>query len=426
MRLVSTVVAAPVPSWPLPFRLRTALGVLLVCGVAATAVPRLRAAARFFNLVGKVADYGLCMAGPTGATALRDDPARFRQLVRRRLVGADASARPFAACSKAATEISGQTELGASYELAASEYLEWGAGDQQHSINSLLRVLPDLPSLHAASWPFVRKPLSELIRPSRGAYQGEHALELAQPTAQQGLVIQGSIVGSTLVTPKGHFVVLSNQRDAWALRSRDGGRHWTPTSVWQDALAGHAHHCVRGDGQRFALAARGAGEPPALTLGSDDGVSAAERLQFGTVTDQVMRVACDDTGAVILTRRAGEVSHHVYSCVSGAGCSELGLPPTAQQRGTTVDVARVARVNVMVWAREGLVRVSTARDRASVDGTRLVFDARGTNTTGLGTNVEAAIFGFGRQLMLSLSSRDKPTTRWALVADGPSAAFRAP
>lgn len=402
------------------------MGVLLVCGVAATAVPRLRAAARFFSLVGKVADYGLCMAGPTGATALRDDPARFRQLARRRLVGSDASARPFAACSKMATEISGQTELGASHELAASAYLEWGAGEQQQSINGLLRVLPDLPSLHAASWPFVRKPLSELIRPSRGAYQGEHALELAQPTAQQGLAIQGSIVGSTLVTPKGHFVVLSNQRDAWALRSRDGGRHWTPTSVWQDALAGHAHHCVRGDGQRFALAVRGGGEQPALTLGTQGGASALERLPFGTLTDQVLRLACDDTGAVILTRRAGERGHHVFSCLAGTGCNEVELPSAAQRSGTSVDVARVARVNVVVWARDGLVRASTARDRGNVELTRLVFDARGTNTIGLGTNIDVAVFGFGRQLMLSLASRDKPAMRWALVADGSSAAFRTP
>lgn len=424
--MVSTVVAAPAPSWSLPFRLRTALGVLLVCGVAATAVPRLRAAVRFVNLVGKVADYGLCMAGPTGATALRDDPVRFRQLIRRRLVAADADARPFLACSKAATEISGQSELGAIHALSASKYLEWGGADQKQSLNALLRVLPDLASLHAASWPFVRKPLAQLIRPSRGAYQGEHTLELAQPVPQQGLVLQGAVVTSTLATPKGQFLVFSNQREAWALRSRDGGRHWTPTSVWQDALAGHAHHCMCSDGQRFALAAKGSGDPPALALGGDGVASAGERLQFGTVSDQVLRVACDDSGAVALTRRLGEPGHHVYSCVSGVGCSEIGLPPAAQQAAVSIDVARVTRVNVIVWAKDGLVRVSTARDRANADETRLVFDARGTNTTSLGTNIEASMFGFGRQLMLSLSSRDKPATRWMLVADGPSASLRAP
>jgi hypothetical protein len=55
-----------------------------------------------------------------------------------------------------------------------------------------------------------------------------------------------------------------------------------------------------------------------------------------------------------------------------------------------------------------------------------VFDARGSSLPDLVGNVEPALVAFGRQLMLSLSNRDKQSSRWVLVADAPNARFRAP
>jgi hypothetical protein len=422
---VSTVVRVGPVAPPLPFRLRTLLGVLLLgCG-AVTALPRMRAAWRLHGLVSKVADYGLCMAGPTGAVAIRDEPSRFRLLVRRRLVASEATNQPFTRCAALAAEISGRPELMVSHAQTASEFIEWGGGGQRHSINELLRALPDLAGLHARSWPLARKPLAELVRPSRGAFEAVHPMELPRPSPAVGLLMDGAVIRSAVDTTRGRFVVLSNEHDVWAFRSRDNGRSWTATSAWQSALDGHAHHCVaNATGSRFALAPVRAGAPPALLLGNLTAMG-TERHEFGSPLDVVLRVACDESGAVTLIERKGAVNYHVFTCPIGSHCREVVLPPEARQRDVLVDVARVARTVVIALSRDGLVRVTTSRDEGvTMTPLALVFDARDSNLPAAETRFVPALIGFDKQLQLTLSMQGGPT-RYTLWSDDYGASFRA-
>lgn len=410
---------------PLPFRLRTVLGVgLLALGVA-FAVPRVKAAWSLHALVGKVADYGLCMAGPTGALAIRDDVTEFRRLVRRRLVSSTADDKPFIRCATLAGEISGRAELRLRHQQSASEFIEWGGSGQQQSLNELLGTLPDLVALHARSWPFARRPLVELVRPSRGAFEAVHPMDPPRPVAVRGLVVDGAVIRSTVENAKGRFLVLSNERDVWALRTRDRGMTWTPTSVWQSALDGHAHHCVAdaSSGMRFTLAPARTGASPALLLGTLAAMGTEPR-ELGTPNDVVERLACDATGAVTLTQRKTDGSRHVFACPLNAVCREVVLPLQAQSRSVSIDVARLARTIVLAFAKDGLVRVTSSRDEgASLTPLALVFDARDTQVNGLDKTIVPTLLAFEKNLELTLNVPGT-AARWALGSIDFGASFR--
>jgi hypothetical protein len=422
---VSTLVAPGSVAAPLPFRLRTVLGLLLLVFVFALALPRARAVWRLHGLANKVADYGVCMAGPTGAIAIRDDVTRFRVLVRRRLVASAAADLPFARCGALAVGISGRSELERSHAQVASDFIEWGGGGQRQSINELLSSLPDLQALHARSWPFARKPLADLMRPSRGAFAAVHPMDLPRPTSVRGLVLDGAVTRSSVETPKGRFLVLSNERDVWALRSRDMGHSWTATSAWQSNVDGHAYHCV-GDtgGTRYALAPARSGAAPALLYGSMTALG-TDRHEFGMPNDGVVRIACDDTGAVTLVERHFDHTYRIYACPIGASCREVQLPQPARQKDVLLDVARIAHTIVIAQSRDGLVRVMTTRDEgASLTPLSLVFDARDASIDGLEPRLVPALLGIGKHLDLVLSVKGT-APRWALGSDDFGASFHA-
>jgi hypothetical protein len=410
---------------PLPFRLRTPLGILFAVLGVAIVVPRVRAAIRLHSVVNRVADYGLCMAGPTGASAISEDIARFRLLVRRRLVASSPSDRPFLRCAALAREIAGRSELGVSHEQLASDFIEWGGGGQKLSENELFSVLPDLDALHRGSWPLVRKPLTELLRPSRGAYEAVHSMDLDAPTPVTGLALDGAILRSGLDTPKGRYVVLSSEHDVWAYRSRDQGHSWIATSAWQSLLDGHANHCVAASvGQSYALPPPRVDAAPALLLGNLAGIG-GERREFGSPNDSVKRVACDETGAVALTQERGQAGYRAFACPSTGRCRELELPPLAQQRDVSIDVARVGRVIVVALAKDGLVRVTTFRDEGVTRAPlSLVFDAHDSRLSGLQTGLTVSLLGIGQRLYLTLAPR-KGSARWALASDDRGASFHA-
>src|SRR5262245_41975879 len=76
-----------------PVRIRTVLAVALVAGLGAWVVPRGLAAWRLQTVATELADYALCMVGPTGPALIRDNVSEFQRLVRRRLVASAANER---------------------------------------------------------------------------------------------------------------------------------------------------------------------------------------------------------------------------------------------------------------------------------------------------------------------------------------------
>ncbi|HEY5958543.1 MAG TPA: hypothetical protein VIV60_18400, partial [Polyangiaceae bacterium] len=278
---------------------------------------------------------------------------------------------------------------------------------------------------HARAWPILHKPLSELMRPTRGTYEAVHPLALARPTPVHGLVALAANMRSTLDGPRGRYVVVSNEREAWAFRSRDQGINWTPTSVNQSALDGHAGHCMADAGAiRVGLAAATSGSRPALLVGSLTGMG-VERRDFGTPNEQVLRLACDATGAVVLARRKADPLLHVYSCAMSGRCRELGLPAFFSSPDVFMDVARVNRTIVVAAARDGLVRVTTSRDEgATLTPPALVFDARGAAGIAIEAPIVPHLFGFEKQVELVLSN-PSGSRSWALLSNDAGASFHA-
>src|SRR5688572_21212548 len=85
-----------------PVRIRTVLAARLLGNAGYAIYPRAVAAWQPHGLAAAVADYALCVGGPTGRSLIRDSPDQFAQLVRRRVVTAGADDRPFADCAEVA------------------------------------------------------------------------------------------------------------------------------------------------------------------------------------------------------------------------------------------------------------------------------------------------------------------------------------
>src|SRR6267154_1201190 len=93
--------AAPSAAFPpLPIRIRSLLVLGLIAWFLCSLVPRAFAGYRAHSLATTVADYAVCMAGPTGPALFRDNPAAFSRLVHRRIVAAAPAEHPFEKCSK--------------------------------------------------------------------------------------------------------------------------------------------------------------------------------------------------------------------------------------------------------------------------------------------------------------------------------------
>jgi hypothetical protein len=413
---------------PLPFRLRTALGVLLL-GIGVTvALPRVQAAYRLYRSVSKVADYGLCMAGPTGALAIREDPARFRALVRRRLVAAAGNSSPFEKCASLAGQLTSRVTVEGAHRAQASSFLEWGGGAATRNLNELYNDLPDLEALALKSYPFCRKPLSELVKPSLGAEEAVHPSDPVVPSPVRGLRLAGAVVSATVETPRGSILMLSDGQEPWAVRSRDQGHSWLATSAWQSAVDGFANRCVGSvGGLSYAVANRESGRRSAILV-KDGQLGEPMRRELSAPGAHIARLVCDETGAVVMTSGKQHGDAQVWACsASSSGCREVILPPLARLPDAHLDVARIAHTIVVAISKEGLVRVITSRDEGvTMTPLSLVFDARDAGTVALYGGALPRLVALGKRLLLILTATDGASVGegLGLVSEDFGASFR--
>src|SRR6187549_3802749 len=111
-----------------PVRIRTVLAVLLLGLAGYTIYPRAVAAWQLHGLAAAVADYALCMVGPTGPSLIRDNPDEFAKLVRRRLVTAPADDRPFNECAELARTVTTSEAVFDAHGARATDFQEYDAG----------------------------------------------------------------------------------------------------------------------------------------------------------------------------------------------------------------------------------------------------------------------------------------------------------
>ena len=363
MALVAAV--RPVVLTPRRFRLRH----LLVIAVSALAirwgVPRARAAWKIHDTATLFADYGLCMAGPTGATLLRDQPAEFWKTVRRRLVAAGADDKLFAKCTQLAEQLSGAARVGELHQARAGEFAEWGFAGASLQLVDLARDLPDLTSLSDGAWPFLRKGVVELIKPSLGAKEAIHPVGSARPGRLAGLNLHGSLFRARRVTDKGWFVVASDGQSARAVRSRDKGRNWTPTSAWQTALQGTHNRCLADGGERsFGLEPHRNGQGMSLNYYDQD--TRTGQSSLGDANSRAVSLGCDESAAVVVTQSdKGQLG--LWLCANDSTCRAMPVPPLlAGLKPDGIDAARLQGATVIAVTQGPLVRVVSTRDDGRV------------------------------------------------------------
>ena len=227
-RRMSTVAALEPPRrlrFVTPIRLRHLLGLAtLALGIQAL-VPRALAYWRLHGEATQFANYALCMVGPTGPVLLRDRPADFWRLARRRLVASPPEARPFAACVPALDAFADEAARRRGHQAKAQEFEEFataqGSLRSPLSIDDLKVTSARLEELARAAWPFAGTSYAELVQPSRNARAAPHPVELAPPAEGHGLPTANLGYGAIRVMDGGYLLVAGRDANLSAYRSRD-------------------------------------------------------------------------------------------------------------------------------------------------------------------------------------------------------------
>jgi hypothetical protein len=349
----------------LPFRLRY-LVLLLGAGLClrsfgqrAFAYWQLHATATPF------ANYAACMVGPTGPKLLRERPAEFWRLARRRIIEAAPEMRPFATCVPALRAFSGDGRRVA-HEAKASDFREYAAlrGDAKVTLTiaDLNVDAARLDELKVAAWPFAPATLDELARPERNAKAAPHPVDPPRPGRARGLPAVELGYSSVRASGSSYVLVAGQGANVSAHRSDDGGLTWKEAVVDDSAVWALAGQCSNGnDAVRFKL--RQSGDQ----LRVDTWLSGAMETSFplASADSRLLGFACDGTAAVAMVRSEADARLAFRVCPERAPCRNLSVPPALRAlpgEAAALSVARIKGVSVISMARAGVVRVISSRD----------------------------------------------------------------
>ncbi len=370
-----------------PIRLRHVLAVAVLGLVAWSGVPRLRAAFRLHTVATAFADYALCMVGPTGPSLLRDNPAAFRKLVRRRLVEADADDRPFAPCAKGAVLVTDSLSVERAHRASAASFVEYGGAAADGApgalhLDDLGVTTRRLAEIADAAWPFVRGGYTSLVVPSAYAAEASYPIELPRPLASRAAQPAHSVTRCDIASNGGAFELgLSPDRGSKIVRTR------TPEGISSDAI-----------------------------------LAPADVRVFG--------VSCDDRAAVVATGKPGTRAVRVFTCAYLGECTEMTLPRVGRAGPLPrypLDVARVDGTTIIAVPSHGIVRVASSRDDgATWTPYAVVFDAEAHPETHFDVPVPDRLFVAGHRVWLYGATTRSHAVFPALASDDAGASFRTP
>lgn len=412
-----------------PIRLRFVLLAALVIGAALWTYPRGVAAWRLQGLATELADYALCMAGPTGPALLRDNKREFQRLVRTRLITASAPDRPFAKCAAKARDLTGDAQIERAHRASAASFAEYGlAGGVGQSAPEL-----DLAALHVTSepvselsrraWPFARTGYTKLIRPSMGAKEAVHPVALPRAATGRGLPAWRAYYrtvrkeGDALLLAMGHGAHLS------AFESRDHGLSWRSTA--NDRVGAFGERCVADEtGRAFTLAQSEDGSEILVTSTGPDAPPITVPLAPADVT--VFATTCDAGTLVAALTREGSPQVTLMRCPLRASCVSMPLP-TFGGLGTPhypLDIARVGGATVLAVPTQGIVRVASSRD----DGRTwtpfsVAFDPE-SQPSAAGSGVPERLLVVGARVLLHGIPRASGESYPVLFSDDQGASWR--
>jgi hypothetical protein len=328
-------------------------------------VPRARAAWDIHALGSDLADYALCMVGPTGPELIRDDVAGFRKLARRRLVAAGPDEAPFARCAKAASEISGHPEAEAAHRAVAQRFAEYGLDAPALSKLTLDALGVDTNLLleeARKAWPFVQGNPARLVRPSLGAKEAVHPVAPARPVLGRGMPDARGLPKNTWRTAEGVWLGIGNSAGQSFFQSSDNGQSFRAARSAPGAEE-RSGRCVSKEPRRgFSLAS--AGDGSLLVTSYNDGHTGEVALAVRG-EHRLLATACDEDALVAAARPEGSATTLVTLCVAGRACSALPVPHVAPFFPLTsdhFDLARVSGVTLLAVETRGIVRIVSSRD----------------------------------------------------------------
>jgi hypothetical protein len=331
------------------------LVVLVVLGLASAVYPRAKAAWQLHDHATQFANYALCMVGPTGPVALRDEPEQFYRLVRQRLLVSGATSRPFGACAPLLTSLAGD-EIAGLHLKRAEEFVEYAGVTAGSAQLSALRIsVAPMEALVRSAWPFERGGFRELVQPS------SHAKEAAHPGAMPSPAVGAGLPGAraayrTVWAHQGRMLLATGHSSKLQIfESQDLGLNWRQTTLNQAGVEHYAGRCTAvGQPRSFVFEAHN----EAIVVNSLSGDQTVAQARLPDVVGLV-NASCDGPSATIAAKkRTGNVG--LFVCRHAERCAEISAPP--ELLTGEFDIARVAGVTVLLNARAGVVRVRSSRD----------------------------------------------------------------
>lgn len=353
---------AEAPEQTGPFiRLRTVLVLAILAAVAWVMHPRAEAAWKLHSTAAQLANYGLCMVGPTGPALLRDNSPEFGALVRRRLIGAEAGERPFQDCATIARELTGSASAERAHRLQAWSFAEYGGGGpSEASLVDLGVSGHHLSSLARKAWPFVRGGYVKLVKPSVSQHEAVHPVETAKPGVGRGLPAWRAgyravgEVGGVLTVAFGHGATLNVHQ------SGDGGLTWRPAPA--RGAESFAERCPAGARSYTFALSEDAGSLMAVSHAPD---APPHPSTLGPADTELVAVSCDQKAVVVAHRTDADKQVRLTVCGHRGRCSPMPLPQFAGVGGTpgaALDLARVDGSTILSVPMNGIVRVTSTRD----------------------------------------------------------------
>ena len=342
-----------------PIRIRSVLALGLVAWCLFSLVPRALAGYRVHTLASSVADYAVCMAGPTGPALFRDNPADFARLVHRRLVAAGSTEHPFDKCAKHALAITGSPEISRRHSLNAASFTEYGLSGSESAAGLAVTSEPLVAAAHSA-WPFVRG-YTALVKPSLGAFEAIHPVGLPRPAVGRGIPAWRGVYRSVKRTPDALWLAFGKGAHLSVHKSTDNGLTWRPAALAQ--TGDFAERCLTGDGRAYEVTS--SADHDVLEVNSIEQDGTAHAMQLAPETSTVYALACDERALVLLVRAQGSKSSEVFDCPFAGRCTPMpgpradALPGLSDQ---TLDIARVHGTTVLSVTNRDIVRITSSRD----------------------------------------------------------------
>ncbi|MBK9000163.1 MAG: hypothetical protein IPM35_30970 [Myxococcales bacterium] len=428
--------AAPTPDAPTekpavdpsgPFiRLRTLLVLGLIAGAAWLLQPRAKAAWQLHSTATNLANYALCMVGPTGPALLRDNSPEFAALLRRRLLSAEASDRPFQDCAKLAAELTGRAAAERAHRAPAWSFVEYGGtGPSDVSLAELGVEGHHLADLARSAWPFVRGGYVKLVKPSIAAREAVHPIDTPKPGAGRGLPAWragyravGEVDG-VLTAAFGKAASLS------VYQSTDGGLSWR--SAPARGTEAFAERCPAGprsftfslstDAAKLLVSSQGPDAPPQAT-------------ELGPADVELVSASCDQKALVVAYVGDADKQVHLAACAFRGRCTPMPLPRFAGvgvAPGPALDLARVDGTTIVSVPMAGIVRVASSRD----DGVTwtpftVAYDDRAHAEPRVDVRVPSRLLAVGKRVFL-FGAAPKPGQSYSvIVSDDFGASWRSP